>query len=318
MKYLKLIRFPNLVIIALIQYVMRDFILRPILGINDLKLQLSPVDFSILVLSTVCMAAAGYVINDYFDTKADRLNRREVIVGNTVNRRMALILHSILNLSSIVLGGYVSWRIGYWQFVFIFFMASGLLWFYSTTYKYYFLLGSVIVSLLTAAIPFMVVVYELPMLNRAYSQVLIASHTNFNYLLYWVGAFSFFAFMGMLIGQFIRDLGAIKGDQEISRRSLPLVVGLPAAKAVIIGLAGVLSLSMIFLWYRFLNDSIDPFTPWYFGVLIIFPLVWLCVKVARFEPHKSIRFCAFLLKWILLAGISYSFVVYQIMSSHMG
>jgi len=317
MNYLKLIRFPNLVIIALIQYVMRYCVIQPILGINKMELQLSKLDFFFLVFSTLCMVAAGYVINDYFDTKGDRLNRRQVIVGNTISRRAALSLHSILNVVSIVLGGYVSYRIGHWQFVLIFFMASGLLWFYSTTYKYYFVLGSFIVSLLTALIPFMVVVYEIPVLNKEYARILIASHTNFNYLFYWVGAFSFFCFMGMFIGQFIRDLGAICGDKEINRRSLPLVIGLQPAKWVIVSLTSLLCVAMVVLWYMFLNDSIDPITPWYFGVVIILPLIWLCVKVLRFNPSQSIKSCVRLLRWVLLAGISYSFVVYNIMTTQL-
>lgn len=316
-EYLKLVRFPNLIVIALTMYVMRYFIIRPILGINKLSLQLSGVDFFLLVLSVMCMTGAGYVINDYFDTKADRLNKRKVVVGRTVRRRIALGLHTVLNIASILLGGYVSWRIGHWQLGFIFIMASGLLWFYSTSYKYNFLLGSLIISLLTAAIPFMVAVYEIPMLNRAYSEILITSQTNFNYLFYWLGAFSFFAFIGMLIGQFLRDMGAMKGDEEINRRSLPLVAGVSAAKWVINGLALFLIVALGLIWYRYLNAPIDLITPWYFGVLIIIPLIWMMTGVYRFKASKKIDRCISLLRWVMLAGISYSFVVYYIITTQM-
>ncbi|MFA8436450.1 MAG: UbiA family prenyltransferase [Marinifilaceae bacterium] len=318
MNYLKLMRLPNLIIIALTMYVMRYCIIRPILAINDMKLQLSDLNFLILVLSVCCMSAAGYVINDYFDTKADRLNSKKVIVGSSVTRRKAMALHTVLNFCSILLGGYISWYIGYWQFVFIYIMASGILWFYSTSYKYHFLLGSVLVSLLTATIPFMVVVFEIPMLNKAYAEVLLASKTNFNYLLYWVGAFSFFAFVGMLIGQFLRDMGALPGDREINRRSLPLVLGWNAAKFVIVSLSVLLCGALGIIWYRYLNAPFDSITPWYFGGLIIFPLLLMSYYVSRYNESPKIKGCVSLLRWVMLAGISYSFVVYYIMTSKLG
>jgi 4-hydroxybenzoate polyprenyltransferase len=310
--YLKLFRFPNLIIIALVQYVMRYFIIEPILAINRIKLQLSDFDFAVLVLATVFMAAAGYIINDYFDTKADRLNKKDVIVGRKVKRRIALIMHQAFTGISIILGGYVSHSIGHWQFVLIFFMAGGLLWFYSTSYKHYFLLGSVLISLVAAAIPFLVVIYEVPPLNQKYADILIASKTNFNYLLYWVGAFSFFAFFGMLIAQFIRDLLSMDGDREIYRRSLPIVIGLKWSKATIITLILFLSVSVFGVWYQFLNAPMDKLTPWYFGVLIILPLLLLAYQIVKFKEGDKFRFGIFLLRFAILTGISYAFVVNHI------
>lgn len=313
-KYLKLIRFPNLLIIALVQYVMRYFIIQPILGINRIKLQFSDIDFAILVLATVCMAAAGYIINDYFDTKADRFNKKDVIVGRKITRRIALALHQVFTGLSIALGGYVSYKVGHWQFVFIFFMAGGLLWFYSTSYKYYFLLGSFLMAMIVAAVPLLVVIYEIPPLNKTYADVLMASKTNFNYLLYWVGAFSFFAFFGVLIGQFVRDILSLKGDREIQRQSLPLVIGLKWAKVVIVSLILFLSASVFGVWYQFLNAPMDKVTPWYFAVLIILPLILLAYQVVKFKEGELFKLGKFLLRFAFLAGISYAFVVNYIVN----
>lgn len=307
--FLKLIRLPNLIIIALTQYVMRYFIIQPILGINKIKLQLADIDFALLVLATICMAAAGYIINDYFDTKADRLNKKEVIVGRKITRRVALFLQQAIAAISILLAGYVSYKIGHWQFVFIFFMGGGLLWFYSTSYKYYFLLGSFLIALVVATIPFIVVIYEIPPLNKVYADVLIKSKTNFNYLLYWVGAFSFFSFFAVLIAQFVRDLISIKGDREINRKSLPIVIGLKWSKVVIILLILFLSGSVFGVWYQFLNAPLDKITPWYFSVLIILPLMLLAYQVYKFSEGDKIRFGLYLLRFAILTGISYAFVV---------
>lgn len=308
-KYLKLIRLPNLLIIALVQYVMRYFIIQPILGINRIKLQLSDIDFAMLVLATIFMAAAGYIINDYFDTKADRFNKKDVIVGRKITRRIALAMHQIFTAISILLGGYISYKVGHWQFVFIFFMAGGLLWFYSTSYKYYFLLGSFLMAMVVAVVPLLVVIYEIPPLNKTYADVLLASKTNFNYLLYWVGAFSFFAFFGVLIGQFIRDILSLKGDREIQRQSLPVVIGLKWTKVIIVMLILFLSASVFGVWYQFLNAPMDKITPWYFSILIILPLLLLAYQVIKFKEGNLLKFGKFLLRFSILTGISYAFVV---------
>ncbi len=315
LSFLKLIRLPNLIIIALTQYMMRYFIIQPILAINKIHLQLSGIDFAILVMATLFIAAGGYIINDYFDTKADRLNKREVIVGRRISRRISLFLHQVLSFIGLVLGGYVSYKVGHWQFVLIFFMAGGLLWFYSTSYKNHFILGNLVLAFICAAIPFLVVIFEIPPLNKTYSEVLVASKTNFDYLLYWVGAFSFFSFFAVLIHQFIRDLVSVKGDQEIGRRSLPIIIGFAWTKTIIVSLILFLSVSVFGVWYQFLNAPMDKITPWYFSFLIIIPLLLLAYLVIKLKKDESLKFGVFLLRMAILAGISYAFVVNHILSN---
>lgn len=310
---LKLIRLPNLIIIALTQYVMRYFIVQPILAINRIKLQLSDIDFAILVLATLFIAAGGYIINDYFDCKADRLNKRDVIVGRKISRRIAQVLHQVFSFIGLVLGGYVSYKVGHWQFVLIFFMAGGLLWFYSTSYKNHFILGNLVLAFICAAIPLLVVVFEIPPLNKTYAEVLIASKTNFDYLIYWVGAFSFFSFFAVLIHQFVRDLISVKGDKEVGRRSLPSIIGFRWTKAIIVGLILFLSVSVFGVWYQFLNAPMDLITPWYFSLLIIIPLLLLAYLVIKLKKDESLKFGMFLLRIAILAGISYAFVVNHIL-----
>ncbi|WP_372645697.1 UbiA family prenyltransferase [Ancylomarina sp.] len=315
LSFLKLIRLPNLIIIALTQYVMRYFIIQPILAINRIHLQLSDIDFAILVVATLFIAAGGYIINDYFDCKADRLNKREVIVGRRISRRISLMLHQVLSFVGLVLGGYVSYKVGHWQFVLIFFMAGGLLWFYSTSYKNHFILGNLVLAFIGAAIPFLVVIFEIPPLNKTYAEVLVASKTNFDYLLYWVGAFSFFSFFAVLIHQFIRDLVSVKGDKEIGRRSLPSVIGFRWTKIIIVGLILFLCVSVFGVWYQFLNAPLDKITPWYFILLIILPLLLLAYLVIKLKKDESLKLGVFLLRMAILAGISYAFIVNHILSN---
>ena len=96
--FLKLIRLPNLLIIALTQYAIRYGVIYPMLKINEMELQLTQLDFFLLVLSTCLITAAGYIINDYFDVKIDLINRNEVIIGRSIKRRWAMALHVVLDI----------------------------------------------------------------------------------------------------------------------------------------------------------------------------------------------------------------------------
>ena len=151
---LRLIRYRNLIIIALTQYMMRYFVIWPILKVNGFELQMDRWHFLLLVLSALLITAAGYVINDYFDTRTDMLNRPEtVVVGRSVSRRSAMLLHIILNIAGVGLGIYLSLYIGILSLGVAYLLAAGLLWFYSTTYKRQFLIGNLIVAVFTAMVP---------------------------------------------------------------------------------------------------------------------------------------------------------------------
>jgi 4-hydroxybenzoate polyprenyltransferase len=101
--FLRLIRWPNLLIIIITQYFMRWFILKPLLGVSEFSVQLNTLQFALLVAATVFIAAAGYIINDYFDRKTDLINRPgSVIVGRLISRRYAMIFHIIFSVIEVI------------------------------------------------------------------------------------------------------------------------------------------------------------------------------------------------------------------------
>ena len=152
--FLRLIRWPNLLIIAVTQYFIRWFILKPLLATAHFKVQLGLWPFSMLVLSTVLIAAAGYIINDYFDRKTDLINRPgKVIVGRLIRRRAAMFMHLLFTGIGILAGAYVAWSIGKLSLTVVFVFAAGVLWFYSTTYKRQILVGNLVISMLVGIVP---------------------------------------------------------------------------------------------------------------------------------------------------------------------
>jgi 4-hydroxybenzoate polyprenyltransferase len=174
--FLKLIRWQNLLIVALTMILMRYAVIEPIIskiyvvltgnpGIEvPLSLKFPWYNFLILVIATLCITAGGYVINDYFDIKTDLINKGEVIVGTKIPRRQAMMWHNSLNIIGVAAGFYISWVAGYFWMGILFLVVSGLLYFYSASYKRQFLVGNLVVALLTAMVPLLVVIFEWPVL----------------------------------------------------------------------------------------------------------------------------------------------------------
>ncbi len=305
--FLKLVRIQNLLIVAATQYLMRFAIIRPILKISDFSLQLSEFNFFILVFSTVCLTAAGYVINDYFDTKTDLLNRpKEVVVGHSISRRVAMALHIVLNMIGVVGGIYISYRVGHIKFGFIFILVSGLLWFYSTNFKRQFLIGNLIVSILTGLVPLMVIVYEMPLLNHAYADILISNQTNLYPIFYWILGFSFFAFITTLIREIIKDTEDFEGDSAYGRNTLPIVLGLLYTKIIVVLLSLITISAIAIIYFRFLEGSLLTLVYLALGQLV--PFSFLIFKIITARSKVDYHFASGLLKIVMLTGILYSVV----------
>lgn len=322
--FFKLIRIPNLLIIAATQYLMLYAILIPLLKnlfvatntglikVPEMQPQLIGFPFMCLVLATIFLTAAGYVINDYFDTKTDLLNRPDkVIVGKTISRRKAMTIHVFLNTLGVCFGFYVSLSVGFPLLGFVFAMVAGLLWFYSTTYKRQFLIGNILVAFLTGLVPFMVAVFEIPPLVKEYSEMLISYQANLIHIAYWIGGFSFFAFMTTLVRELIKDMEDFEGDKVIGRKSMPVVLGLKLTTYIVIGLIVITILALIFVYLVYLSDI---FTLIYMIVGIVLPLMYLAYLLVKAISPESYHFASFLSKIIMLSGMGYALVAYYIIT----
>jgi 4-hydroxybenzoate polyprenyltransferase len=317
--FLRLIRYKNLLIIAITQYLMRYCIINPILKVSGLELQLDQFHFILLVFSTVLITAAGYVINDYFDTGTDMLNRPEtVIVGKTINRKMAMLIHILLNIIGVGIGIYLSVKIDILALGIAYLLASGLLWFYSTTYKRQFLIGNLIVAIFTGMVPFIVALFEVPLLNQQYKEILLRLNMNFNNILGWVGGFSFFAFLSTLVREIIKDIEDFKGDRAFGRNTIPVVLGIRTSKVITVCLIGFSIFSLLFIYFRHLmytNDGrFDFLTFSYFIVLLIVPFIILAFLIIKAEEKEHYHRASNLTKLIMLAGILYSLVAFVIIT----
>ncbi len=311
---LKLVRIQNLAIIALTQYVIRHAIICPILRVNNFELQLGHFDFFILVLATVLTTAAGYVINDYFDTRTDLVNRpSRVLVGKTINRRTAIMLHWAFSFTGILFGFYAAFRAGFLLLGFLFIIVFLLLWFYSTTLKRQVIVGNIVVSVLVGMVPLVVLIFEIPALIRGIDSEFSFRYANINYMIAWTGFFAFFAFLLSLIREIIKDIEDFEGDRAFGRKTLPVVVGVTFTRLVVAGLIvlTLVSLGYIYIIYLLtgLYGDTDLITFFYFLILIALPLLVLFYRILTATDKSDFIYAKNLSKVIMLAGIMYAFLV---------
>ena len=315
---LRLIRFPNLLIIAATQYAMRYLVMIPLLPSETFMLQFGDLQFSLLVLSTIFIAAAGYIINDYFDTQADLINKPDrVVVGVKIGRRVAMTLHAMLNIIGVGLGVYLAFYIKLPALSMVFILATGLLWFYSTNYKRQFLVGNLSVAFLTGLVPLMVVLFEIPLLNEKYGQLMLESNASFNYIIAWVGGFSFFAFLTTMIREVVKDTEDFEGDRAYGMKTVPIVLGTKWTKVLIVSLVALTIFTLVYLLVKYILFSVQPadyISLGYFALFQVIPLLALVFLVIRARDKRDYHRASTLIKLIMLTGILYSGMIFYLVN----
>ena len=315
--FLKLIRWQNLLMVILTMVLMRYAVLAPLISrmgvvlLNGngqeipMTLQCPWYDFIILVAATVFITAGGYVINDYFDIKTDLINKGKVIVGTKIPRRHAMMWHNTFNIAGVAAGFYISYKAGYIWLGTLFLIVSGLLYFYSASYKRQFLIGNIIVALLTAMVPMLVVFYEWPALYKFYKPNVV-SLPQINIILYWVGGFALFAFLTNLTREIIKDIEDFEGDAAYGRNTVPVVIGILSAKIVSSCLIVITIILLYLVWHFFINDTI---TIIYISVAIVLPLLFVIYKIISSSEREQLHHASSLMKIVMITGVLYSVVV---------
>jgi 4-hydroxybenzoate polyprenyltransferase len=320
--FLKLIRWQNLLMVILTMVLMRYAVLAPVInriGVILIKgsgeeipmtLQFPWYDFILLVACTVFITAGGYVINDYFDIKTDLINKGKVIVGTKIPRRQAIMWHSVFNIAGVTIGFYLSYKAGYIWLGTLFLVVSGLLYFYSASYKRQFLIGNIIVAILTGLVPMLVVFYEWPALYKFYTLNAIRL-PDINIIIYWVGGFALFAFLTNLIREIIKDIEDFEGDIAYGRNTVPVVIGVLSSKIVSICLIIITIVLLYLVCHFFINDTI---TLIYVNVLIIVPLLYVIYYLLAGNEHKQLHRASRMMKIVMLTGMLYSVLVKAILT----
>jgi 4-hydroxybenzoate polyprenyltransferase len=265
--FLRLTRAGNLFIIALSQYFTAAMLV-------DMK---TIWDWRLLVLSvsTTLIAAGGYIINDYYDIKIDLVNKPErVVIGKGITRRYAILYHSVLSISGVLLGFLLNWRIAIINFFCVF-----LLWWYSNELKRHPLIGNLVVALMTGIAVMMV------------DSIYLTGNI-------FIVIYATFAFFMTLIREIIKDMEDLKGDHTFGCKTLPIVWGFRKTKFLIYGI--MLVFSIIVLWLNFYYTKLPEY---YFMIFLFPPLVILLIRLIRADTKKDFAWLSGFCKIIMLLGI---------------
>ncbi|MEO6636851.1 MAG: geranylgeranylglycerol-phosphate geranylgeranyltransferase [Ginsengibacter sp.] len=297
--FFKLIRWPNLLFIALTQLLFRYFIFHFVYNINTntgnvIKLT-SPL-FILIVIASICIAAAGYIINDYFDLNIDMVNKPEkLIVDRFIKRRWAIVLHIVLSFIGLVLSMYVGYKLSNFYIPFLNFIAILTLWFYSTTFKKKFLIGNILISLLTAWVILVLTTAE-------YNFNINTADVAWRRLIKVSFIYAGFAFIISLIREVIKDMEDLPGDAKYGCTTMPVVWGIKVSKVFVAVWIVVLTVAVALIQFYVIHLG------WWFSALysvvgIVIPLVWVLNKLHKAQTPKDFHLLSSAVKLIMFTGI---------------
>lgn len=271
--FLRLTRVWNLLILALAQYFTAVFLVGPE-TLKDLNLFL-------LSLSTVMIAAAGYIINDYYDVKIDFINKPErVVIGKSITRRYALMFHTLLSFMGIIIGFILSWWIAAVNVFSVF-----LLWLYSNNLKRLPFIGNFAVALLTG-------------LSILVVDILYPPHHS----LIWI--YAIFSFFMTLVREIVKDMEDLKGDNTFGCKTLPIVWGIRKTKLLIYLILLIFLTSVVLLNYYYSRLPLS-----YFSFFLFLPVAFLVLWLLRADMKREFGWLSTFCKIILVLGvISMAFV----------
>lgn len=288
--FFKLIRWPNLVFIALTQLLFYYCIYLPLYQSND------PEKLWWIIAGSVLVAAAGYIINDYFDLNIDQVNKPgKNVFARTINRRWAIVWHLVLSLLGIM-ATVAAVGLHKWYLVLANLCCVVLLWFYSTSFKRQLLIGNLVISLLTS---WTVLVVFFAFTDPAEAFMASATSIKFFRLSF---LYAGFAFIISLIREAIKDMEDLEGDARYGCNTMPIAVGNRTTKIytsvwIVVLTAALLVLQLYVLqfgwWYAVL----------YSVLLVILPLLYTLQKLRRAQSAGDFAYLSKMTKWIMLTGI---------------
>jgi 4-hydroxybenzoate polyprenyltransferase len=268
-----------------------------------MKLQLSFGEFFMLMMSAVLLTAAGNIINDYFDRKVDMINRPDrVIVGKHVKRRVAIILHQIINATALLLAVLVSARTGYWWPMIIPLVISTLLWWYSPVFKKKVLIGNIVVAICTAAVPLWALIYEINGLKKSYTDMMVKPELFFDALWQWTIVITASAFVLTLVREAVKDIEDMEGDGDENYQTLPIRYGVSFTKKYAIALLILFLAGVALVCYRaHIIERLIPLLTVIIGILL--PTLICVVSILRAESKADFHKAGIYLKWLMLGGL---------------
>ena len=288
--FLKLIRLNNLLLIALTQGLVQFFILEEDIVSN----------FVLLLLVTFFISASGYIINDIFDVKSDRINKKYVIIGNYISARNAIFWYYLFSSIAIILAIYLLYLNKDFYLFIIFLSSVWILWWYSKRYKHSFIIGNFIVSLLTSLCVFNVFLVH------------VNDDSNDSFIL--ILMFSVFSFLLTFAREIIKDLEDVEGDKLMNSQNIASTLSVTQSKQIVTSILTLFLFLILIVCYYFLIEITSPksISIFVYSLLLFIISLFSIFKVSKSEKKEDYSYISNLLKLIMLLGVLSIPIVYYI------
>lgn len=299
MSLFRLLRLPNLLIVALVQSLLYFRLLLPAFAQQDISPRLNTLEFLFLVLATLCTTACGYIINDLYDYEMDLLNREsKVIVNVKISSQTCIWIYALLGYIGFLLSLFLAFRIGQVHMMGLYILSFVLLFLYTRILKKRPLLGNMLVALFCAGVAGLVWLAEFPgwwALQNSAPQKAQAIQS----IVYWYCAFAFFS---TLFREIVKDLEDKIGDTTAGCRTFPIVAGDAAAKYLAMAMAGLL---LVLLGGIYLYQVPGFSSRFYLGALIgvVLPLIYAIYLLQNAQTPNHYHRISNLAKIVMLAGV---------------
>lgn len=278
--FFRLIRYKNLGMLIFIQ------VLFSVVIAHSQNERVSMPVLLLLVQTTVFLAAAGNVINDFFDVKADVINKpNQVIVGKYISKKQTLFIYFLLNGFGVFSGIILAYLTHKMTYGLLFIVISALLYLYSKSLKKIALLGNFIISCFIALSILLILIFP-PFEYLETSRTIL--------MLY-----AMFAFLLNFIREIVKDIEDIKGDYQQDIKSLPILIGRKRTHLFLY----IFSFIPFLLIIVMMSVSESLWVQMYFTILIIMPLGYFMYQIKDKQSQKEISKLSQILKLIMLLGI---------------
>ena len=269
---LSVVRGYNISVLVIAQYLASIYIFSPEKSLRNVVFDLH---LFFIVFATVCVVAGGYIINNFYDVKADKINRPyKAGLDSFVKQETKLSLYFTLNFVGFVFGFLVSWRAALFFSVYIF-----AIWFYSHKLKRYPLTGLISATIITILPFFVIFVY----------------FKNFSKIIF---VHAIFLFLVIMVRELIKDLENMKGAVASNYKTFPVAYGEKNTKLISIGLLLMTLVPVIFL----LNYPAITYMRYYFYVALV-SLIIIGTVLLKSSKKQHYTILHTTLKVLLLIGV---------------
>ena len=304
MNFLRLIRFPNLIIVALTQYLLQYYILLPELKRVNLMPLLPDFQFFLLVFSTILIAAGGYIINDIEDVDIDKLNKPEK--KQIVGRIYPLSISWKMYLFSIILGFIISVYLAFFIHnlaqLLIYPAAVGMLYAYSKWWKRQPLIGNLVVSFFCAFVAWIIFYAE----KINFISEKLKNTEGYDLLKITFIGYAIFAFISTLFREIIKDIEDMQGDKASNCRTLPVVIGVGSSKKCAF-LVGLIFLILVIIFSFILRGEWVKIV--ILNLTISLPIIYALFLLIKSQKKEDFSFLSKLAKFIMLSGLVFILIM---------